>query len=84
MMAVVKILYPFADKIIGISDGVCDDLRNILRPDNLKFVETVYNPVVTEDLRRLAGHDLPSIYPKECALRLIASGRLLSRKIIRP
>ena len=78
--SLVKILYPFADKIIGISDGVCNDIRNIIRTDKQKFVETVYNPVVAEDFERLVSHDLPSLYPKATTLRLITSGRFVQQK----
>jgi glycosyltransferase involved in cell wall biosynthesis len=76
----VKILYPFANKIIGISDGVCEDLRNILKPDDKNFVKTIYNPVVTGDFERLIQHNLPSLYPKDTPLRLIASGRFVKQK----
>lgn len=80
MKTLVKILYPFADKVIGISDGVCDDLRKMLKPEDPKFVQTLYNPVVTEDFERLVEHNMPSLYPKETTLRLIASGRFVKQK----
>lgn len=76
----VKYLYPKADKVVGISDGVCKDLRQIIEPVNDKFVQTIYNPVVTEDFDRLITHDLPAIFPKNDCLKLIASGRLVKQK----
>lgn len=76
----VRFLYPMADKVVGISDGVCDDLRKIIKPEDKKFVETIYNPVVTEDFDRLITHDLPSIFPKDTSLKLITSGRLVKQK----
>lgn len=75
----VKVLYPFSDKIIGISHGVCDDLRSFLKIEPSK-IKTIYNPVVTLDFEQKINQDIESIFPKNCGLKLITSGRLVNQK----
>lgn len=55
-----KLLYPRADGIVAISRGVQDDLENIIGVEKEK-IRLIYNPVVTEDLPRLAS--MPSPHP---------------------
>lgn len=72
--------YPMADAVIGVSKGVSEDLETIASlPSGL--VRTIYNPVLTEDIPRLAA-----IPPKEPWLNVdgppvvLAAGRLVSKK----
>ncbi|MCX7730891.1 MAG: glycosyltransferase, partial [Candidatus Caldatribacterium sp.] len=46
-------LYPKASSIIGVSQGVVDDLKRVLVFDSSKF-RVIYNPIVDEDLLRKA------------------------------
>ena len=76
----VKFLYPYADKVIGISNGVCDDLRDLINPNDKSFIQTIYNPVVTKDFIRKLKHDSKNIFPDNAGVKLIASGRLVIQK----
>lgn len=45
----VRYLYPFADRVVTVSKGACDDLQQWMGTTNPK-VEAIYNPVITSDL----------------------------------
>ena len=74
----VRFLYPFADRIIAISDGVKNDLRKIIK--NKAHIQTIYNPVVTKRFELQAIQEVESIFPEGCGLKLITSGRLVVQK----
>jgi glycosyltransferase involved in cell wall biosynthesis len=52
--SLVKFFYPWADHVIGNSQGVADDLMEVtgLPPEDIRIL---YNPVVTPELRERAG-----------------------------
>lgn len=75
----IKILYPFANKIVGISEGVCNDLKNIIASDTSKIM-TIHNPVVTPDFEEKIQQKVENIFPDNCGLKLITSGRLVMQK----
>ncbi len=69
-------IYPWADEILAVSNGVADDLAaHISLPR--ERVRTIYNPVVTPDLQRLADEPLlhPWFAPHHPPL-ILAVGRL--------
>lgn len=74
----VKIFYPLSDKIIGISEGVCDDLVNIIGDGY--DIQTIYNPVITKDFEEKIKREIDSPFPDNCGVKLIISGRLVLQK----
>ncbi len=53
----VRLLYPHADGIVAISQGVAEDLvTNMGLPENL--IHVIYNPVVTPELVSMAQHTI--------------------------
>ena len=75
-----KIFYRFADKVIGISKGVAEDIRQLARlmPEKVGYI---YNPVVTEQLRIDFEQDLPNTLKDHAQQKLIVtSGRLSFEK----
>ncbi len=76
----IHFLYPLADKIIGISNGVCEDLKKIISTHEKGLVQTIYNPVVSEDFEEKLLQDVAPIFPKKCGVKLITSGRLVVQK----
>ncbi|MEO0278167.1 MAG: glycosyltransferase [candidate division WOR-3 bacterium] len=52
-----RLFYPQASCIVGVSRGVVDDLKKVLRFDSSKF-RVIYNPIVDEDLFRKAEEPL--------------------------
>jgi len=80
-LATMRKLYPRADLIIAVSQGVADDIQHITRMDPRKLA-VVYNPVVTDELTSLAnepaGHrwlDQPNGTPV-----IVAAGRFNIQK----
>ena len=56
--ALMRFTYRDADAIVGVSTGVSDDLRTLLRvPD--ERVRCIYNPAVPDNVLSLAGAPLP-------------------------
>ena len=75
-----RALYPLADLVIAVSDGVARDLRDELRlrPDR---VRTVYNPAIPPDLPALAQAPLDHPWLVDAAVPVIvAVGRLVAVK----
>ncbi|MEM3434403.1 MAG: glycosyltransferase [Candidatus Methanomethyliaceae archaeon] len=52
-----RLLYPKASFIVGVSQGVVDDLKKVLRFESPKL-RVIYNPIVDEDLFRKAEEPL--------------------------
>lgn len=48
-----KFLYPWADEIIAISEGVAEDLVKVAQISN-KRIQVIYNPAITPNLKRMA------------------------------
>jgi glycosyltransferase involved in cell wall biosynthesis len=44
-----RLMYPLADKVICVSDGVSNDIRNVLKLNPSK-VKTIFNPVVNSNI----------------------------------
>ncbi len=73
-------LYPLSDKIIAISNGVAEDLNKIIGTKDSNKIETVYNPVVTDDFENKLYEAATSIFPDGCTTKIITSGRLVEQK----
>jgi glycosyltransferase involved in cell wall biosynthesis len=73
-------LYPKADFIVGVSQGVIDDLKKVLRFDSEKF-RVIYNPIVDEELLKRAEEPLdhPWFQKGEPPV-ILAAGRLHIQK----
>lgn len=52
-----RYLYPLADQIIGVSDGVSDDLAEVANL-NRDRIKSIYNPVVNDDIKKRASESL--------------------------
>jgi len=69
-------LYPKADFIVGVSQGVVEDLKKVLRFDSEKF-RVIYNPIVDEGLLKKAEEPLDHPWFREGEPPVIlAAGRL--------
>ena len=75
-----RLLYPWADGIIGISQGVSDDLANVTRLP-LERIDTIYNPILTPEVfaKAKAPVNHPWFQPGEPPV-IIAVGRLYPQK----
>ena len=71
-------LYPWADGIVAISQGVKDDLALILPAEN---ISVIYNPAVPADIAQLAAEpvDHPFFAPDQPAV-ILSVGRLTKQK----
>lgn len=79
-LTLMRRLYPTADAVVGVSDGVAADLVQIAElPRN--HVDTIYNPVVTPALAGLAAQPLehPWFGPGQPPV-VLAVGRLVPEK----
>lgn len=76
----VRFLYPKSNYIIGISNGVCDDLKNYISKKHHHKIKTIYNPVVVNSFETLVDMDTPSYFSSTCPLKLVTSGRLEKQK----
>lgn len=75
-----RLLYPYADEIIGVSQAVSRDLERQL---NLREgrVKTIYNPVVDDDLIMKANLPIKhSWFQKKDCPTILAVGRLTEQK----
>lgn len=54
MQACVRHFYPRADAVVGISEGVSEDIRRLMGRHGVR-VRTIYNPVVGASFERLGG-----------------------------
>jgi len=75
----VKRFYPKADHIVGISNGVCDDLKEIINRDDV-VSKTIHNPVITPDFESKLTESTDFSYPEDTGLKLVTSGRLERQK----
>lgn len=78
-LKIIRFIYPKASHIIGISDGVCDDLKTLLPPKTHHKIETIYNPVVTSSFDDSSSKVI-SLFPEWASVKIIASGRLVPQK----
>jgi len=72
--------YPWADHIVAVSQGVADDLRQLLKIPGTR-VQAIYNPVITPDLQVQVRADLdhPWFQDGEPPV-ILAVGRLTAQK----
>lgn len=78
--ALVRFFYPCADKVIGISRGVAEDIKAVARLPG-KQVTWAHNPVVTNHTLSLLEEDVDEPwFAKESAPVIVASGRLVPQK----
>ena len=75
-----RLLYPWADGIVAVSDGVAKDLAQTAHLP-LDKIQTIYNPVITKEI--LAGAKEPVEHPwltaKECPV-ILGVGKLEAQK----
>lgn len=75
-----KLFYPRANHIVGVSEAVSQDLETQLRLEKGK-VKTIYNPVVNDNLITASAEDLEHSWFKGNAVPVfIAVGRLTAQK----
>ncbi|MDA3919160.1 MAG: glycosyltransferase [Salinisphaera sp.] len=80
LLSLMRRLYPTADAIVGVSDGVSDDLAAVADIPRSR-ITTIYNPVVTPDIEHLAAQ--PVDHPWFAAGQppvVLAVGRLVEEK----
>jgi glycosyltransferase involved in cell wall biosynthesis len=73
-------LYPLADGIVAVSQGVAGDLAQVAKLAESK-IDVIYNPIVTPELykKSMAGLDHPWFKPGEPPV-VLAVGRLTNQK----
>lgn len=76
----ISLLYPLSDKIICISNGVKDDLAKFTGITKADKMKVIYNPVVTDEFEDNLNSNVPNIFPINCKVKLITSGRLVPQK----
>ncbi len=76
----IKTLYPLADMIVGVSEGVKEDLKKFLKIKGGKLC-TIYSPIVTEELFINASKpcDHPWLQNKDIPV-ILSVGRLAFQK----
>lgn len=74
-----RLMYPKADAIICVSQGVTDDLSNIVKDVNK--IKVIYNPVIDENIYQLAKEPLDHPWFSDNNIPvIIAVGRLVACK----
>ncbi|MEY2977559.1 MAG: glycosyltransferase [Prochlorotrichaceae cyanobacterium] len=75
----IKLLYPFANKIVAVSQGVADDLNHHLMFK--RNISVIYNPVINSQLYEQSeqGIEHPWFQQKDRPV-LVASGRFVCQK----
>lgn len=75
-----NLFYPWADGIVGVSQGVSDDLAKTARIDR-KQIDVIYNPVITDEMRKKAETPLehPWVQSDQPPV-MLAIGRLSEQK----
>lgn len=74
-----RLFYPHADGIIGVSQGVSDDLHQLIGGDSTRF-HTVYNPVLPKDLESRAREPVAHPWLGGETPVVIGAGRLTRQK----
>lgn len=75
-----KLTYPGADQVLAVSQGVADDLADVLSLDRSK-VGVAYNPVVTDELKELSAEKAQWPWERyEGSPFVLATGRLVAAK----
>ncbi|WP_427162756.1 glycosyltransferase [Aliinostoc sp. HNIBRCY26] len=75
-----RLFYPFADKVVAISQGVADDLSQITKIPHER-IQVIYNPVITQDILRKAQEPITHPWFQPGQLPVVLSvGRLMQQK----
>ena len=75
-----RLLLPFADAVVAVSDGVADDLKRGM-PNISHLVQVIYNPVVWPDHAERAGQPVEHPWFGDPTMPVIlAAGRLAAQK----
>lgn len=74
-----EILYPVADAVVGVSEGVKNDLRKEVNLQDSQVCK-VYNPVVTNELHRLANVSVDHPWFGNSEPVILGVGRLIRDK----
>lgn len=74
-----RLFYPYADGVIGVSQGVTDDLLQLIGGDPARF-HTIYNPVLPKDLESKAHAVVEHPWLGAGAPVLVGAGRLTRQK----
>jgi glycosyltransferase involved in cell wall biosynthesis len=79
MPQTVRRFYPWADHVVAVSAGVADDLVRVaaLRPER---VRVIFNPIVTDDLARMARSPVDHPWFDDGSSVFVAAGRLRPQK----
>jgi len=76
----VRWLFPMADELITVSDGVAEDMAMVSGLPRSRF-RTIANPTITERMRRIAAEPVAEPWLRErTAPVLVAAGRLTRQK----
>ncbi|MEI7707005.1 MAG: glycosyltransferase [Chlorobium sp.] len=76
----IRFLYPFANRVFAVSQGVKDDLCNIGKLSRSK-VNVIYNPVVISDVpQSIYSQSSDYLWGADCKHRILAVGRLTIQK----
>ena len=79
-LRLLKLLFPTSDGIVAVSQGVADDLRELIPAVSHK-ITTIYNPVVRPELAEQAAAPVShSWFKSECAPVILSAGRLTAVK----
>ncbi|MFC4656867.1 glycosyltransferase [Rheinheimera marina] len=74
-----KWLYPKADKVIAVSEGVADSVAEAIALPR-SSIEVVYNPVVGDSLLSKVAQDVSHEFFQRQGAKLVAVGRLTEQK----
>ena len=79
-LQLIRIFYPWADRIVAVSNGVAADLAKVTGIPKNRII-SVYNPIVNPELieKAKANLDHPWFYPNEPPV-IISIGRLTEQK----
>lgn len=80
MPRVVNMFYPWADVVIGVSEGVIDDLKAHTSAVPEDRFRVIYNPIVTDDIFEKAAENVDHPWFDGQHSVFVASGRLRPQK----
>lgn len=74
-----RILLPFADARISVSEGVASDMAQTISVAK-ETIEVIYNPIVTSDFATKRSEHVPWPWPKDLVPTIVYVGRLAIEK----
>ncbi len=72
--------YPWADSVVGVSEGVISDLRGLVTSVSPERFQVIYNPIVTADMLERAAEPVDHPWFAEDQPVFVAAGRLRPQK----